>query len=489
VDDDTWEPRESLLGGAEGVLETYQKRKTAKGVVFHEEGIKIAKDPVLREELAAQIRGDKPGTSSTVANSNGNGNASTSSKPTSSRRERVTQDDDIEEIAQPPQKKRKSTSGGGSKYESHHFHEDTERDAEEAKRKKRESAIEAKLAAQEAETERMKNELADIEARAEQAERKRKRRESQAAAAAQAQQEEEEQQEAAERERARKKNRKSQAAREEQEEHEQQQILASDEGLPVPVFSRRDKENDGASSGKPSSKQRSTRDEEPTSTATMSSKKRAYVSQESDEDDDEADAREVVDQIKRSPLKEKKATDQATESSSSRKKSTSQELSNKKDVVMATIKDSIVDPVQSAISKALKLDEEEADAKRKEGGGLGADADADEEDGLIFGSEFYKNKKSWEDYLSVDSLEQDITTGQYKWLVTWNPSTSDLDLKKTAGQELLEFQDEWIPNTLAKKMFPQRLLAFYEDHLKFKSGPDDDGAPIGDGDDIAMEQD
>jgi len=76
---------------------------------------------------------------------------------------------------------------------------------------------------------------------------------------------------------------------------------------------------------------------------------------------------------------------------------------------------------------------------------------------ILLGSLLYQKDSSWEHLLIVETLEQD-SAGGYKWGVKWR----EID------------ETEFIGNEVAKRKCPQKLLEFYENHLRFKvTDPDD----------------
>lgn len=159
-----------------------------------------------------------------------------------------------------------------------------------------------------------------------------------------------------------------------------------------------------------------------------------------------------MEQMKRSPLKEKKADQRKSEEPSSQRKPVSTEKSK-------------VPLSSSTPNKAPVV----------------AAAAEEEESDLILGSTINAKLSSWEDLLTVESLEQDMSSiaKEYKWFVSWNDDS---------------LGEEWITNDIARKKCPQKLLSFYEDHLKFKSNPEMEdnemeGQGAVNGDDAAMDQD
>lgn len=72
------------------------------------------------------------------------------------------------------------------------------------------------------------------------------------------------------------------------------------------------------------------------------------------------------------------------------------------------------------------------------------------------GSVVFAREATWEHCIqALETLEQEEEGTGYRWYVQWNGGHGS----------------EWIANKKARKMFPQRLITFYEDHLKFKAGP------------------
>lgn len=195
------------------------------------------------------------------------------------------------------------------------------------------------------------------------------------------------------------------------------------------------KEEERLVAKKPSSKRH---DDEVSSQSQSKNKKRpSSAAVDMDSEDDAAAAKEI-ESLKRSPLKETKADQRHSADTTSRKSHTQE------------VKESL---------SSIPAQQQQP----------------------LLGSQIYAKDPSWEDLLFVESLEQGEGeaeeggneggggSNEYRWFIKWNDET---------------LPDEWILNTLARIKFPEKLLTFYEDHLKFKSTPDEDD-PVN-GDDVAM---
>ncbi|KAK9898835.1 hypothetical protein P389DRAFT_208906 [Cystobasidium minutum MCA 4210] len=393
--DDTWEPRESLEGGAEVILQQYIDRRKDKGYVFFRDGQRKSK---VAKYLQANGVGEE-----VLSFDAGDDEAALSSD------EEGFEPEDDEEARKKSKKEKKKSSSSSS----------NDRDGEKDK--------------------------------------KRKKRESEAAAA-----DEDDQMDQDEGASYKKSRRTSGSpmtippsvlrgrderdkAKKEKSEKENSASLAAESSRFKKPSSKRSEEDTLSSLNKKKETRRP-------STA---------LAHESDEEDARA-AKEIGEALKRSPLKEKKADQQSTRRKS---EEVAPRSSSSNKVPPITPEEPIKVATLPATEQHNNTHEEEEE---------------EEEEDLPLGSDINRKLPSWEGLLIVESLEQSHSSStttpppngttigdakEYKWLIRWNENIQ-------AGTKIMP--EEWVGNTLARNKFPQGLLSFYEDHLKFKSTPEDE---------------
>lgn len=385
------EPKESLEGGAEGILEEYINDRKNNGYVFFREGSKKSK--VIKYLNDNNVDEDVLG-----YDAGGGG----------------TDDELEEEIEQEQEGDEKKKSSSSSKTKK------TDKAAAEKEKEKAEKKKEK--------------------------ERKRKKRESEAAASSSSA-----------------RNGDDDDAMEEDDDdrrasssYNKKHKRNSKSPIPIPPSVLRgrderdkakkekadkDKENTAASAAESPSKKPSSKRSNGDDDDALSKKKEKRPSQAAAVTNDSEDDNEAIEtSLKRSPLKEKKAD---------QRKSEEPPHSSNNDTASKNIDEPVKAPHVATIP--ISRAEEEAD-----------------EELLPLGSDVNAKIASWEDLLTVESLEQQNGPDdkEYKWLIRWN------DEVQANGKRISP--EEWIGNKLARRKFPQGLLSFYEDHLKFKSTPEDD---------------